>query len=483
MLRRDFLILLLAVAALAVLISVGCDDLVTQTIKTTIAGNPTAEFAVTPDSGCIPLTVTFSDASSGPVRTWIWNFGDSTWDTVRLADSANGDIKHTYTRSGAFTVTLSVLDSLDGSDSEAKKRAVVVGHNVDSVTLSDNYVCPGDSIAFTAHNPYGVSRWSWAFGDGTSTADNSVVQKHAYASAGIYEFKLTVTGDCGSKVIIDTVHVIHCARAYFTADPDTGCVPLTVVFTDSSQPPSVLNGDILDTVGTIVHWSWTFGNGVTRQFDGPPAAQEIVYGAAGSFPVTLTVTTDSGGITSFRDTIVAYPALAATFTAVPTSGCQTQGRQFLVAFTRVATGDKGWIWDFGDGDTSHAQNPYHAYSTPGYYTVRLDVIGGCGTNDTTTVIRDSLVRFSDQIDPAPDFSYSHVSDTSWRTVTFVDQTIGDTVFTRLWTIGGTGAGTTDTVIHRFADTGFYVVKLVRRNDCDSAFVTKTIHLVDSLTLN
>jgi PKD repeat protein len=32
-----------------------------------------------------------------------------------------------------------------------------------------------------------------------------------------------------------------------------------------------------------------------------------------------------------------------------------------------------WLWDFGDGSTSTAQNPKHFYSSPGAYTVTLKV--------------------------------------------------------------------------------------------------------------
>ncbi|RMG92741.1 MAG: PKD domain-containing protein, partial [Chloroflexi bacterium] len=32
-----------------------------------------------------------------------------------------------------------------------------------------------------------------------------------------------------------------------------------------------------------------------------------------------------------------------------------------------------WLWDFGDGDTSHAQNPVHVYDSSGTYTISLTV--------------------------------------------------------------------------------------------------------------
>jgi len=54
-----------------------------------------------------------------------------------------------------------------------------------------------------------------------------------------------------------------------------------------------------------------------------------------------------------------------------------------VNFTDVSTADgttiTGWLWDFGDGNTSTQQNPTHTYATDGFYTVTLTVSDG-GTN-------------------------------------------------------------------------------------------------------
>jgi len=40
----------------------------------------------------------------------------------------------------------------------------------------------------------------------------------------------------------------------------------------------------------------------------------------------------------------------------------------------------GWLWEFGDGDTSDQQNPSHTYSNPGAYTVSLTVTSSDGSS-------------------------------------------------------------------------------------------------------
>lgn len=62
----------------------------------------------------------------------------------------------------------------------------------------------------------------------------------------------------------------------------------------------------------------------------------------------------------------------AEFTASPQVGAPP----LTVTFTDLSTEDpSNWLWDFGDGTNSIAQNPVHAYTTVGLYPVTLSVNG------------------------------------------------------------------------------------------------------------
>jgi len=50
-------------------------------------------------------------------------------------------------------------------------------------------------------------------------------------------------------------------------------------------------------------------------------------------------------------------------------------------------------WDFGDGNTSNSQNPSHTYTTPGNYSVSLQV-SGCGT--TNNITKNTYIEIDDQ---------------------------------------------------------------------------------------
>ena len=59
-----------------------------------------------------------------------------------------------------------------------------------------------------------------------------------------------------------------------------------------------------------------------------------------------------------------------------------------VAFTDTSTSPAGtiaaWAWEFGDSNTSTAQNPTHVYAAGGTYTVTLTVTNSAGTSTTQT---------------------------------------------------------------------------------------------------
>ncbi len=62
---------------------------------------PVADFTASPTSGYAPLTVQFTDRSSGAITDRVWNFGDGGTDTVP-------NPVHTYNATGVYTVSLTV---------------------------------------------------------------------------------------------------------------------------------------------------------------------------------------------------------------------------------------------------------------------------------------------------------------------------------------------------------------------------------------
>lgn len=94
----------------------------TVAISPASAPVPNAAFTATPGSGQSPLTVAFTDASTGTPTGWAWDFGDGTTSNAQ-------NPTHVYTVPGTYTVTLSVSNSAGADPTPATATITVLGNS------------------------------------------------------------------------------------------------------------------------------------------------------------------------------------------------------------------------------------------------------------------------------------------------------------------------------------------------------------------
>lgn len=157
---------------------------------------PTANFTANTTCGVRDVTVAFTDSSTGSPDSWLWSFGDNTTSTVQSP-------AHTYTSAGSYTVSLRVAKSGDGNDTRTMPGYVTV-YNPVSMTTSAN-VTSGQApltVRFDTVVTGGPGVWtfSWAFGDGTNSTEQSPV--HVYQKQGSYPACVTgTTTVCGQTLV------------------------------------------------------------------------------------------------------------------------------------------------------------------------------------------------------------------------------------------------------------------------------------------
>lgn len=339
----------------------GCSDIFVVAPVTIL--DPRAAFFVDTPS-CPGTSISFINQSSGgsAAKTYLWNFGDGNTSTLT-------DPYHTYTTTGNFIVTLTVIEPSGCSNSIQK--TIRIQRPVAAFTVSDSMsICQPFEAKFSSNSTFATS-YIWDFGDGSLAYGDSTT--HFFITPGQYRVKLLAIspGACQDSAF----KIITLGRDTGTLNytPLIGCAPLTVSLQARTDIPVTYTWDMGD--GTLVN---TTDSNRLHIYD------------AGFYTPKVIIQDQLGciGIIEGIDTIKAFGSKP-NFDANIYVLCDSGTVQFSDS---TVTPDiiTGYLWDFGDGSTSTLQNPAHTYLNPGLYTVTLTVStqSGCiNTKQKTNLIK------------------------------------------------------------------------------------------------
>ncbi|AKB30294.1 cell surface protein [Methanosarcina siciliae T4/M] len=248
---------------------------------------PTADFSASPVSGDAPLTVSFTDLSTGDgITAWAWDF-----DNDENVDSTEQNPSYTYSNAGTYAVSLKVTGE-GGSDSEVKADYITVSESstpVEPVAAFAADVTSGTApltVNFTDQSTGSPTSWAWDFDNDGNMDSTEQNPNHTYSDAGSYAVNLTVTNEDGSDSELKTDYITVSESstpvepvAAFAADVASGTAPLTVNFTDQST-------------GSPTSWAWDFDN--DGNDDSSEQSPSYTYNDTGSYTVKLTVSNENG---------------------------------------------------------------------------------------------------------------------------------------------------------------------------------------------
>ena len=143
---------------------------------------PSAEFTANPTSGNAPLTVNFTDQSTGTITSWDWDFGDG-------SNSTDQNPSHTYNDADSYSVSLTVSGP-DGSDTELKLFYIDVLSDLPSVTThwpaSGATDVPVDTVVSAtfseAMDASTINETTFLVNDGSTNIDGKVSYENTTAT-------------------------------------------------------------------------------------------------------------------------------------------------------------------------------------------------------------------------------------------------------------------------------------------------------------
>ncbi|MEX0274892.1 MAG: PKD domain-containing protein, partial [Flavobacteriaceae bacterium] len=341
-------------------------------------------------------TTTLNGTASDPDGSESWTYQwtqESGPNTASLQGDTTLDLAVSGLIEGTYVFGLTVTDD-DNETGYDEVTVTVSSSNEGPTAVASATPMTGEApleVTFTGENStddVGIVSYAWNFGDGnTSTEMNPI---HTYSTAGTYTVELTVTdGDDATdsttlSIVVESANQPPTAVA--SATPMTGEAPLEVTFTGE---------DSTDDVG-VVSYAWNFGDGNTSTEMNPTHT----YDTAGTFTVQLTVTdggdaTDSTTLSIVVSENTNQPPVA-VIEATPTNGRAPLEVNFSGEDSTDDVEVVSYAWDFGDDNTSSAQNPTHTYQSSGVYTATLTVTDGGGLTHSAT-ISITVTNFGDKI--------------------------------------------------------------------------------------
>jgi large repetitive protein len=328
---------------------------ITEPTAVTLAVNAPATICISQSA-----TITATAGGGNAPYSYLWSNGNTT-----ASQSVSPSATTTYT-----------VTATDANGCTVVPQTVTVNVNppLNISTMAPTSVCVNQTATFSsAVNGGNGGPYTYAWSNGSSSASTTMT---ITANTTLI---VTINDGC-SPAVQDTITVAAdpLPVVNFTPADDAGCAPLTVNFADSS------------TAAAGSTYLWNLGNGdVSNQ-----QSFSYTYPAAGTYNVTLTVTTPQNcKATAAPHPVQVYPLPIANYT---TSGDVVPIYNPYVDFINLASGATYWIWNFGDSTTSEQLNPSHMYHDTGTYSIQLIVETPFGCRDTidgVIVVRGEYTMF------------------------------------------------------------------------------------------
>mgnify|MGYP001765809233 CR=1 FL=1 len=432
-------------------------------ISTTGPVAPVAAFTSDKQTGTAPLTVQFTDESTGSPTSWAWDF-----DNDGTVDDTTQNPSHIYDTASSYTVKLTVTNGA-GSDDEVKTGYITVSPPaVAPVAAFTSDVQTGTApltVQFTdASIGTAPLTYAWDFDNDGTVDDTTQSPSHVYDTAGTYTVKLTVTNAVGSDDEVKT--------DYISVQSSGGSI--TVILPDDADNVLIENNPLAS--GDISNTFYAFSR------DGGRNRRGLIHFDISSIPSGVSV--NSANLYLYMATLsgqyqihdmhrVNAPWTEATvnwanqpvFESIPTASADigTVANTWIswdvssdVQAFMSGTPNNGWL-------LKHRVESLNAYQYAKYWTKEYE----------TTSLRPYLeVTYTLPQPPASAFTADPTSGYEPLTVQFTDVSTGSPI-SWAWDFGDGSTSTEQGPSHIFSTAGTYTVSLTATNAVGSDTETKS----------
>ncbi|MFA5414209.1 MAG: PKD domain-containing protein [Methanoregula sp.] len=458
-------------------------------ISGTEANDPFANFTGTPTSGIEPLTVSFTDSSLNNLTGWAWFFGDENftvpWTLVNASIGWSGTSapSSVVTPDGTIVIVRSseVWHSLDrGTTWQCINKSV----NWKAISHQSLVALPDGSIEVVGgfNGYYSISE-VWRSTDGGVTwtlvtdnpawgsryghtcvvmPDGSIVLMGGYRGNYLAQKSVYRSIDNGSTWILMTETAPWDERAYHSSVVmQDGSIALTggLYFNPNTYQSTYFN-DVWRTSDYGTTWvqmnasaGWT-----------PRYGHSSVVMPDGSILLMGGSKSDSW---RSKDNGATWSLLTADYGLSPQSLiAMPDGSVVLIE------GYRDDVWRFTPAGSS-SRNPSHIYSTPGIYSVTLQVFNSLGSN---LIRKAGYITVLESMAPVPRFNSNVTAGYSPLAVQFYD-TSKKSPTSWNWSFGDGTYSSQQNPVHTYTRSDSYTVSLTAANGEGKNTVTQSDYIL------
>ncbi len=401
----------------------GCVGKVTKPVV--VNPKPTANF--TSANLCYKRSTLFTDASTGTISNYFWNFGDGKTDTLK-------NPTHVFNQFDSFNVQHIVTSPFGCKDTITKKIKMDDTVRL-SYAIAPANLCEKAPVTFTNTSTGGnPTAFQWIINNGTPINGNTATA--TFPSSGTFSVLLISTNRCGKDTLFSSITI---------------------------QPNPTVN------VGTDV----TVCNKSTKQLTAIGAFDSLRWSTAeNTSNIAVDGTKSPIYISVYKNGCVGKDTvLIKKQTITPNFSNNYLCLNKAITFVNTSTVNSGTLvqydWKYGDGQSDlNTQNPTHTFSPFANYSVQLIATSDIGCKDTVTKIlpMDTVQQVN--------FKSTELITCQRNQITFQNLTTGGVNNTYTWTAENTTHATKD-LNYAFQGTGIYPVKLVVKNRCYADSITKS----------
>ena len=289
---------------------------------------PKARFGVDADTGCSPMTVRFTNISTGSPRSFRWNLANG------QSSTAEAPAPQTYLTDSTFRsypIRLIVANTC-GTDSFERKITVRPSATKPFFSLSQTQGCAPLTVSLTNYAATNATV-TYDFGDGNRYTNPNPT--YTYTQAGTYTITQFASGTCGFDSIKRTVTVFATPSVKFSFEQKNACKERKITFKNGTTP-------------TNVNLTWDFGDSTQSGIANPVHD----YRKAGFYRVMLFATSQANGCKGADTTTIEVIApLVFNVDSIKTATCYGNADGAIIIRQGNATGGAR-VYEFSLNDST-----------------------------------------------------------------------------------------------------------------------------------